>query len=234
MKNYRAVDLYDYIYSWKDYPAEANQIRDICSKYLGRPLTSVLEWACGTGRYLESFSELNCIGVDLCERSLELAARRVPSARLICEDMALFKAESPVDLIFGLFGAIGYLEPKKQLPIALRRAYKTLAPDGLLILEPWVSEEGFVKKQAFLRTFRALNMQIARMVITDQVDMQSVLNFEYLLSISGGKIQRLQSEERLWLSNDAQLLSAIEGAGFQHVDQQIGFMPQSKLWICRK
>ena len=115
----------------------------------GETLTTVLEWVVVQG-HLEAFSDLNCIGVDLCERSLNLQhigflqpawfAKIWLSLRRIARRLNLWS-----------FRAIGYLEPKKQLPIALRRAYETLAPDGLLIIEPWVSEEGFVKKQAFYK-----------------------------------------------------------------------------------
>ena len=234
MRKFSTVDLYDYIYSWKDYLSEADQIRKICNTSLSRPMTSLLEWACGTGRYLEAFSDIECIGVDLCRRSLEHANRRAPHAQLFCEDMAEFRPPNQVDVIIGLFGAIGYLDPQCQLPSALGLAYDSLAEDGLLILEPWVAANTFVKKQAFLQTFQTLNLQIARMVITDQVDMQSLLAFEYLVSIAGGGVQRLKSEERLWLSDDTELLRTIQQVGFKQVELQMGFMPDSKLWICRK
>ena len=110
----------------------------------------------------------------------------------------------------------------------------SLNDDGILIIEPWVSEDEYKSNQVYLQTYRSLNMQIARMAITDQVDMQSVLNFEYLVAMSGGGVQRLQSTERLWLSNDTQIYSAIQGAGFKAIAHAVGFMPNSKLWICLK
>ena len=233
-RSFRPVDLYDYIYSWKDYINEATQIRNIFEEKCGRPLSSVLEWACGTGRYLEGFSDVRSIGVDLCEDSLRLASRRAPSAQLHCGDLTDYKTEFPVDLVLGLFGAIGYLEPELQLPVALRHAHQSLTEDGVLIIEPWVSSETYETKQPHLQTYRSLNLQVARMVITDQVDMQSVLNFEYLVAISGGEVQRLHSTERLWLSDDRQIYRAIQDAGFTVIEHAVGFMPDSKLWICRK
>ena len=233
-RSYRPVDLYDYIYSWKDYLTEAKCVRHIFENQRGRPLDSVIEWACGTGRYLEAFSDVRSIGVDLCEESLLMASRRVPSAQLFLENMSTFVSNEPVDLVLGLFGAIGYLEPKNELPLALMNAYESLNDDGILIIEPWVSEEEFKKNKVYLQTYKALNMQVARMAITDQVDMQSVLNFEYLVAISGGGLQRLKSTERLWLSNDTQIFSAIQGAGFKAIEHANGFMPNSKLWICLK
>ena len=41
--------------------------------------------------------------------------------------------------------AIGYLEPKKA-PFALENAYKSLNDDGILIIEPWVSEDEFARR----------------------------------------------------------------------------------------
>lgn len=234
MKSVHVADLYDYIYSWKMYQAEADRVKEICKQYLNRPMDTLLEWACGTGRYLECFPDASCIGVDLCQRSLEHARRRAPNAELVCADMAQFRPEKRVDVLIALFGAIGYLDPNIQLLEALKNAYTIIDSGGLMIIEPWVSIEKFKDHQAYLQTYRSLNLQIARMVVSDHVDMQSLLRFEYLYSLSGGTVQRLSSVESLWLCDTLQLEEMIEKVGFTLIEQISGFMPDSSLWICRK
>lgn len=234
MKTFLAVDLYDYIYSWKMYQEEAGVVKQICAQYLGRPIDSLLEWACGTGRYLEFFDGIECIGVDLCETSLAYAQRRAPHALLVCDDMSRFTPEKNVDVILALFGAIGYLDPSSQLRKALENAHSTLNDGGLLLLEPWVKKKTYVKGQSYLQTYRSMNLQIARLVISDQVDVQSVLKFEYLISLAGGTVQRISSEETLWLSDTHLLKAMIEEVGFTLLVKKDGFMPEGSLWICRK
>jgi ubiquinone/menaquinone biosynthesis C-methylase UbiE len=234
MKTLHAVDLYDYIYSWKMYQEEAENVKQICSQILGRPIDSLLEWACGTGRYLEFFDGIDCIGVDLCEASLGYAKRRAPHAQLFCQDMSRFVPDEGVDVILALFGAIGYLDPEKELIVALENAHGSLNDGGVLLIEPWVSKRDYLKGESFLQIYRSLNLQIARLVISDQVDMQSVLKFEYLCALAGGAVQRISSEENLWLCDTHLLNEKISKAGFTVVDKKEGFMPEGELWICWK
>jgi SAM-dependent methyltransferase len=234
MKPKSVVDYYDYIYSWKQYATEAARIKEILQANSIPKSATILEWACGTGRYLEHFKEYNCIGVDLCERSLELAAQRAPDAKLFLEDMTTHKPTEPVNVILGLFGAIGYLDPKDQLQLAIQNAYDLLGNGGVLIIEPWVSESNFRSGEPHLQIYRSLNLQIARMVTPDQLDMKSILKFEFLIGRSGAKIEHLLSTEELWLCETDHLNIILEEKGFRKIEIVDGFMPYSSLWICLK
>lgn len=234
MKPESVVDYYDYIYSWKQYANEAARIKEIFQANAISKTSTILEWACGTGRYLEHFHEYKCIGVDLCERSLELAAQRAPHAEFVLKDMTTHKPSEPVDVVLGLFGAIGYLNPKDQLESAIQNAYNYLNNGGVMIIEPWVSKNNFRSGEPHLQIYRSLNLQIARMVTPDQLDMKSILKFEFLIARSGAEIKHLLSTEELWFCETDHLNKIVEEKGFKKIEIVEGFMPYSNLWICFK
>lgn len=68
------IDLYDYIYSYKRYDVEAEEIKKTL-RSLGEG-DRVAEIACGTGRYLEYFPNAKRFGVDICEKRTLLSASR--------------------------------------------------------------------------------------------------------------------------------------------------------------
>ena len=81
------IDLYDFVYSWKPYKKEAKFLDSYLSSY-SLPGNSLIELACGTGRYIEHLSQKRpCTGVDLCAESLAIAKRRSPSSTFVQADM---------------------------------------------------------------------------------------------------------------------------------------------------
>ena len=70
-RSFRPVDLYDYIYSWKDYINEATRLKYFRRK-CGRPLSSVLSGPVGWDGILKP-PDVRSI-VDLCKDSLRLAS----------------------------------------------------------------------------------------------------------------------------------------------------------------
>ena len=113
------AELYDFIYSWKDYPADAQVIKEIFARHSISP-SRILEVACGTGCYLQQFEGADRIGVDLCPVSLRIAGYRVPDADFRQQNMRDIDLEEPVDVILSLFGATAYLSPD-ELVVALRK-----------------------------------------------------------------------------------------------------------------
>ena len=232
--NTHPVDVYDYIYSWKDYKKEAFVLRALLNQYGVPSNAALLEVACGTGRYLEHFDNYNCIGIDLCQRSLEHAQLRLPKGVFLCENMVDFKLSSTVNVILCLFGAIGYLDPNQKRKQGLINFYDHLPKGGLLILEPWVAPNDFESGIPFLQTYQTANFKVARTVVPYVEQGCCVLEFEFLLSRAGWKVERFSCVDKLWLHSHEDLESDLKMIGFEIVTKQIGFLNKSPLYVCRK
>ena len=173
----RPEDLYDYVYSWKDYEQEAASVHRIL---LGEGLTpgaQLLEAACGTGRYLMHLQQwFSVAGFDLDRTMLRAATWRVPSGRFFLADMARFSNDVPCDALLCLFGGMGYLEPSAALAAGAVAFFEAVRPGGVALIEPWVEPDEFVAGQAWMQTYGSANFQLARLVVPRREGNRCVLD----------------------------------------------------------
>ncbi len=104
-----------------------------------KPEGVILDYGCGTGRYLKMFldSSFELIGIDPAQHVLQSRTRQnVPSARLICGDMYdnsfASQFRNKVDVILS-FGVIQYIPPSRIKTI-FRNLISCLTGDGILII----------------------------------------------------------------------------------------------------
>src|SRR5215831_7656571 len=103
----RTAHVYDLLYSFKDYEAEA---RDLVTLIRDRnpEAGSLLDVACGTGRHLEllqaSFPDV--AGVDLDAGLLDVARGRLPDVVLTQADMRTFDLGRTFDAVTCLFSSV--------------------------------------------------------------------------------------------------------------------------------
>jgi ubiquinone/menaquinone biosynthesis C-methylase UbiE len=95
---------------------------------------SVLDLACGNGRWLDRFRPAAYVGLDLSRAMLQEARRRYPDARFIQADMTClpFPDES-FEGVISMFGAMGHLAPAGQEAM-MREVWRVLQPGGLAVL----------------------------------------------------------------------------------------------------
>ena len=92
--------LYDKIYSWKDYGAEALRIAEILDAQGVELGAAVVEAACGTGAYLEQLADRYAVsGFDLQPSMLELAREKLPEVEFFVSDMRTVELDTPIDAI---------------------------------------------------------------------------------------------------------------------------------------
>lgn len=228
-------DLYDYVYSWKNYGEEASAIRRILLEEGLSEGDRVLEAACGTGRYLMHLQQwFSVSGFDLDRTMLRSARWRVPSGMFFLGDMSKFTVHAPCDALLCLFGGMGYLEPSLSLSAGAAAFFAAVRPGGIALIEPWVEPDEFVSGQAWMQTYASANFQLARLVVPERDGRRCVLKFHYQLARAGGRVEQLQGTETLFLHPLEDLRSVLVDAGFcvQLSDQ--GFMPSGHLLICRR
>jgi SAM-dependent methyltransferase len=98
--------------------------------------TNVLELACGTGAILEQLhSHYEVTGLDIAEGMLEIAAQKVPQARLFLEDMTRFDLGEPFDVVLCVFDSLNHLASFEQWEAVFDRAREHLAGGGIFIFD---------------------------------------------------------------------------------------------------
>jgi dTDP-3-amino-3,4,6-trideoxy-alpha-D-glucopyranose N,N-dimethyltransferase len=131
-------DVYDAIYSWKDYKTETSRLKKVITEFKKSPGKALLEVGCGTGLYLQYLTDTFQVkGVDLSVQQLEAAHRRVPQVDLVQADMRSFDLNHQFDIVICLFNSIAYLCPVSQMQLAIQNMAKHLKIGGVLIVEPW-------------------------------------------------------------------------------------------------
>jgi SAM-dependent methyltransferase len=97
---------------------------------------TVLELACGTGSVLEQIAaEFEVTGVDLSPRMLEVAAEKVPEARLVRADMTRVALDGRFDVVLCVFDSINHLVRFRDWEAVFDRAREHLGEPGLFIFD---------------------------------------------------------------------------------------------------
>ena len=129
---------------------EERWLRKEVSRLRGR----VLDVGCGTGehaRILRAAHGYEVHGLDIEPGFLELARQKVPESRFWAGDMAGFSLGATFDAVICLFSSIGYARGLRELRRSVRRLAAHLDPGGILVLEPWFSEEIMSKVASIAR-----------------------------------------------------------------------------------
>lgn len=114
-----SADLYDVIYSFKDYASEATKIHALIQeRYPGAK--TLLDVACGTGMHMAALSAYYEVdGLDLQPELLAFARERNPSATIYQADMREFHLDKTYDAVTCLFSSIGYVQTLQGLSQAI-------------------------------------------------------------------------------------------------------------------
>ena len=213
----RSAHVYDLLYSFKDYEAEA---RDLVALIRGRDpdARSLLDVACGTGKHLEllraSFPDV--AGVDLDEGLLAIARQRLPDVPLTMADMRTVDVGRTFDAVTCLFSSVGYLCDAGELASAIGRMAAHLAPGGVLVVDGWVRPDAWwpgTHVQALAET--ADGVAAARVARTWREGDRSVLDMRYLIATADDGFAQERERHELTLFTDAEYRRAFEAASLE-------------------
>jgi trans-aconitate methyltransferase len=211
----RSAHVYDLLYSFKDYEAEA---RDLVALIRERnpDARSLLDIACGTGKHLEllrpSFPDV--AGVDLDEGLLAMARERLPDVPLTHADMRAVELGRAFDAVTCLFSSVGYLRDADELASAVGRMGAHLAPGGVLVIDGCVRPDAWwpgTHVQALAET--ADGVAATRVARTWRVGGRSILDMRYLIATADDGFTQEQERHELTLFSDAEYRAAFEAAG---------------------
>ena len=126
---------YDIIYQQKDYEKEVEFIKAITQeKNISHD--SILDVGCGTGTHLLLLkNEFKILyGVDISEKILDIAEKKIPEATFSKGKMEQFKLNIKFDVITCLYSVFNYNLSMKSAIKTLKNFYLHLKPFGIVII----------------------------------------------------------------------------------------------------
>jgi hypothetical protein len=151
--------------------------------------------------------------IDLQLEFVEVAWRKVGSGRVSVADMRSLDLSKTYDFVQCLLSSIGYLTQPKEVVSALRAFKKHLNPQGVVIIEPWLSPEGYVEGVPHMAPLVDLpDLKIVRMNVTEKEGNLSLLRFYYLIARTKG-IENVCEDHELALYSVDELKSFFTETG---------------------
>jgi len=208
----RSAHLYDAIYSYKDYAAEAERLHGLVE---ARALDarSLLDVACGTGMHLGELRRWYEVeGVDVDPQLLAIARERLSGVPLHQADMTTLDLGRTFDVVTCLFSSIAYVRTPEGLVRATAALARHVAPGGLLVVEPWILPEDWIPSHVAAVFVDEPELKVARInggaVPKDD---RLVLDMHYLVGTPGGAEHFIERHE-VGMFTKEQYLDAVREA----------------------
>jgi len=207
-------DIYDLVYSFKDYKKEAEEIITIIKTK--RPgCKTILDIACGTAehhKYLKENFEID--GIDINEKFIEIAKLKNVNGSYRVGDMTKFDLDKKYDVVICLFSSIGYLRSFDSIVSALKCFNRHLNPNGLTIIEPWFTAENSFGSRIDMTTYDKEEIKICRISHSYPENEFSILNFHYLLGTIDKGVRYFEERHEVRRTSTKEMLEAFKEAGF--------------------
>lgn len=226
---YRRPELYDAIYSYRNYARESEILRELIAKHKRSSGDRLLDIACGTGHHLEFLSmDFDCVGLDKSPYLLKAAQKRNPECQFIEGDMMYFDLGYWFDAVICLFSAIGYAKNIEILKSTLARFYTHTAPGGVVLVEPWLFPDRFVEGHMSLDTVDRPQYKVSRMSASHRSGDLCVLTYHFTVG-RAGKIEKWESRSELSLFTEADYMESMRQAGFDVEFDPVGLWSRGLL-----
>ena len=133
------ADVYDSLYSDKDYQAECDLLERVFNAFGVGPVRRVLDLGCGTGGHASVLAErgYDVVGVDRSSEMLDRARRRGDAVRYSQSDIRSVQLNESFDAVVIMFAVLGYLTGNVDVHQALCAARRHLRPGGVLFADVW-------------------------------------------------------------------------------------------------
>jgi ubiquinone/menaquinone biosynthesis C-methylase UbiE len=220
----RSAELYDAIYSFKNYEKEATKLNQIIQKRKRSSGNDLLEVACGTGNHVTYLkSHYGVEGLDINERMLRIARKKHPDIVFHRGDMVSFKLNKQFDAITCLFSAIGHLKTKRKLGLAIRNMSRHLKPGGVLVVEPWFTPQQWHRRSVHANFVDKPELKIARMNISKARGRLSVMDMHHLVA-TPKRVEHFVERLELGLFTKDEYLDAFRRANLETTYDPEGIM----------
>jgi SAM-dependent methyltransferase len=211
-----SATFYDLLYSTiKDYQADTTQITTLL-RQLNPGCLTILDVACGTGEHARRLAAegFEVDGLDLDPAFIRIAAGKHLAGRFFQADMSDFYLSRRYDAVLCLFSSIGYLKTLDRVRRAFGCFRDHLAPNGVLMVEPWFLPGALDPARVVRQTAEANGLRVSRVSHVEIEGTLSRINFDYEITDATGTRHATETHE-LGLFTPAELLRTFAEAGLQ-------------------
>ncbi len=226
------AQYYDLIYSWKDYPKEANKIKSLIKKHKKSAGHHLLEVACGTGNhipYLKRFFSI--LATDMNKAMLSIARKKLPDVTFKQMNMIEMNLDRKFDVILCLFSSIGYVKTYQNLTKTIQNFAEHLKVGGVMIIEPWLTETVYMTGLPSMTIYDGEGIKIARLCVCQKRGILSVMDMHYLIAKKNQKMKHFVERHELAMFNVDRMLSIMNKHGLQAKFLKNGLMKDRGLYI---
>jgi SAM-dependent methyltransferase len=195
---------------------------------------TLLDVACGTGEHARWLAEdhgFRVTGVDLDPRLLAIARRKLPAGHFHEADMATFRLAERFDSIVCLFSAIGYARTLERTTATLNTLRDHLAPNGVIVVEPWFTPEAFHGGAIYEHTARVGDLEVTRVSHSSVEGRLSRIGFDYTVVGPSG-VERMHEDHEMGLFTTVEMLASFHAAGLRANHDPIGLTDRG-LFVAR-
>jgi ubiquinone/menaquinone biosynthesis C-methylase UbiE len=213
-------ELYDAIYSFKDYARECARLHSLIN-VLVPGARRILDVACGTGEHAKFLKAHYAVdGIDINEGYLRAARLKNPSGTHIHADMMNFDLGRTYDVVTCLFSAIGIAKNFEGLETAITCMARHVSPGGTLIVEPWFTPDLWRPPAPFIFVGELGPSRVYRLSHSTRERQLSVLLHHYL-HVSSNGIEHYWERIELGLFSRDEMTWAFQFAGMAaHYDPE--------------
>jgi SAM-dependent methyltransferase len=208
----QTAELYDAIYSQKDYMSEVDKLRTLLGR-LAPDARTILDVGCGTATHLgmlRAFYQVE--GIDVQPEMLAVARRRLAEITFHQGDMRTFALPKTYDVVTCLFSSIGYMTTLEQLGAAIANMARHVAPGGWLVVEPWFSPEAYRPGTMHAVFVNELDLKVARMNVSELEGRVSVMEMHYMVGRTSG-VETFVERHEMGLFTTEEYMDAFRRAG---------------------
>jgi SAM-dependent methyltransferase len=230
----QSADIYDLVYSFKDYKQESEDIRSAIRSTCPS-CTTILDIACGTGEHHKHLSAAFIIdGMDFEAAFLEIARPKNPKGQYFKGDMKDFSTGKKYDVVLCLFSSIGYLRDEAEIVKALRCFKEHLNPGGVMMVEPWFTRETWKDGKAHMITYDKDGLKICRMNRSSSAGKFSLIDFHYLVGSDEKDVYYFTERHELRMSSKEEMLNAFDEAGLEVRYEEKGLTGRGMYYAYKK
>lgn len=214
----RIAEVYDQIYSWKDYAGEARKLLRIIAGSKRSAGNRLLDVGCGTGLRMSFLQDaFDVTGIDVSPAMIREARKKNLRGRFYRRDMLDFDLKPRFDIVLCLFASISYLKTERELNRAIGNFRQHLNPGGVLLIEPFVGPDTFKPRRVpRVRVAESPEKSIVRVTAAKMRGRRAILDYHFLVSTDQGTRYFLDRHE-LTLFRKSTLLRCLRRHGFINV-----------------